>query len=78
VEDRPGHDRRYALDSGKTRSLGWSPRHDFRAALQETVAWYVENRSWWEKIKSGDFRQYYERLYGARLMMGGAAPPGKE
>jgi dTDP-glucose 4,6-dehydratase len=67
VEDRPGHDRRYALDWQKIRALGWSPRHDFPAAFEKTVAWYVENRWWWEKIKSGAFRSYYQRQYGARL-----------
>ncbi len=78
VEDRPGHDRRYALDWERIRGLGWSPRHDFQAALQETVAWYVENRWWWEKIKSGSFRRYYEKQYAARLASARAAPPGKE
>ena len=75
VEDRPGHDRRYALDFAKVRALGWSPRHDFAACLQETVAWYVDNRWWWEKIKSGAFRDYYEKQYGARLASSRSAPP---
>jgi dTDP-glucose 4,6-dehydratase len=77
VEDRPGHDRRYALDWEKIRALGWSPRHDFDAALEETVAWYVGNRWWWEKIKSGAFRDYYEKQYGARLAAARAALPSE-
>ncbi len=77
VEDRPGHDRRYALDWEKIRALGWSPRHDFNAALEETVAWYVNNRWWWEKIKSGAFREYYEKQYGARLAAARAVLPSE-
>lgn len=67
VEDRPGHDRRYSVDSTKVRELGWEARHGFEAALERTVAWYVENRWWWEKIKVGQYREYYERQYGQRL-----------
>ncbi len=67
VEDRPGHDQRYALVSDKIRALGWSPRHDFDSALEKTVSWYRDNRSWWEKIKSGEYREYYERMYAKRL-----------
>jgi dTDP-glucose 4,6-dehydratase len=67
VEDRPGHDERYSLDSSKLHALGWSPRHDFDAAIQETVDWYRANRSWWERVKSGQYRDYYERMYGRRL-----------
>lgn len=71
VEDRPGHDRRYALDSSKLQGLGWRPRHSFDATgLAETVAWYREHRDWWEPIKSGEYRAYYERQYGARLARG--------
>jgi dTDP-glucose 4,6-dehydratase len=73
VEDRPGHDRRYSLDSTKVRELGWKPRHDFGAAIEKTVAWYVENRWWWEKIKLGQYREYYQRQYGQRLA---ETPPG--
>jgi dTDP-glucose 4,6-dehydratase len=78
VEDRPGHDRRYALNCQKVRMLGWSPRHDFRAAFEKTVAWYVDNRSWWEKIKSGDFRDYYEKQYAARLASARPTPPAEQ
>ena len=67
VEDRPGHDQRYRMDSQKMRALGWSPRHDFTAAIEKTVAWYRENRWWWEKVKSGPYRAYYQRMYGRRL-----------
>jgi dTDP-glucose 4,6-dehydratase len=65
VADRPGHDRRYALDTTKLRGLGWSPRHTFAAALAETVDWYRSQRAWWEPIKSGEYRAYYETQYGA-------------
>jgi dTDP-glucose 4,6-dehydratase len=67
VEDRTGHDVQYAMDTSKLRALGWAPRHDFEAAMQKTVAWYVENRWWWQKVKSGDFATYYEKQYGDRL-----------
>jgi dTDP-glucose 4,6-dehydratase len=67
VEDRPGHDRRYALDDSKLRALGWEPAHDFEHALAETFAWYRDNRAWWEPIKSGEFRAYYEAQYADRL-----------
>jgi len=68
VEDRPGHDRRYAVDSAKVRDLGWTPQHSFDSGgLEETVAWYRENREWWEPIKQGDYRRYYEQQYAHRL-----------
>jgi dTDP-glucose 4,6-dehydratase len=63
VADRPGHDRRYALDCGKLRTLGWEPQVAFADGLARTVAWYADHRDWWEKIKSGDWRRYYERQY---------------
>jgi dTDP-glucose 4,6-dehydratase len=66
VTDRPGHDRRYALDSSKVAALGWKPAHSFASALQATVAWYREHESWWQPIKSGAFRAYYEKQYSAR------------
>jgi dTDP-glucose 4,6-dehydratase len=67
VPDREGHDRRYSLDSSKIRALGWSPQTPFTQGLEQTVKWYRENRAWWEPIKSGEYREYYERQYGARL-----------
>jgi len=66
VKDRPGHDRRYSLDSTKIRQLGWAPRHGFGEALAATVAWYREHEAWWRPLKSGEFRAYYEKQYGAR------------
>lgn len=68
VTDRPGHDRRYSLSSDKVRALGWEPKHHFfEGGLEQTVAWYVERRDWWEPIRSGDYRDYYERQYGTKL-----------
>jgi dTDP-glucose 4,6-dehydratase len=67
VTDRPGHDRRYSLSSAKVRALGWEPRVRFAEGLAETVAWYRENAWWWEPIRSGDYREYYQRQYGLGL-----------
>jgi dTDP-glucose 4,6-dehydratase len=66
VADRPGHDRRYAVDTTKLRALGWTPTHRFDAALAETVAWYRANEAWWRPLKSGEFLAYYRRQYGPR------------
>jgi dTDP-glucose 4,6-dehydratase len=67
VKDRPGHDRRYAIDASKARAeLGWAPRVGFEEGLQATVAWYVQHRDWWERIRTGAYRTYYERNYGGR------------
>jgi dTDP-glucose 4,6-dehydratase len=67
VPDRPGHDRRYSIDTAKLRGLGWSTQKDFEDGLRETVEWYRDNRAWWEPIKSGEYRAYYERQYAERL-----------
>jgi dTDP-glucose 4,6-dehydratase len=67
VRDRPGHDRRYSLSSEKARALGWEPRVRFAQGLEQTVAWYRANSWWWEPIRSGDYRAYYERQYGRPL-----------
>jgi dTDP-glucose 4,6-dehydratase len=67
VTDRPGHDRRYSLSSDKVRALGWEPRTWFREGLERTVDWYRDNEWWWQPIRSGDYREYYERHYGRRL-----------
>jgi dTDP-glucose 4,6-dehydratase len=67
VTDRPGHDRRYSLSSEKVRALGWVPRVRFDEGLADTVAWYRENSWWWEPVRSGDYRSYYERQYGRSL-----------
>jgi len=70
VEDRPGHDRRYSLDCSKIREVGWYPRHRFDEALEGTVRWYADNRWWWEKLKAGDYKSYYQRQYGTRQALG--------
>jgi dTDP-glucose 4,6-dehydratase len=67
VRDRPGHDRRYSLSSHKVRALGWSPAVRFDDGLAQTVRWYRENTWWWEPIRSGSYRAYYERQYGRAL-----------
>ena len=65
VQDRPGHDRRYAMDATKIRTeLGWKPSRDFEAGLAETVAWYRNNKTWWERVRSGAYREYYQQQYG--------------
>jgi dTDP-glucose 4,6-dehydratase len=67
VKDRPGHDRRYAMDSSKARALlGWTPRHTFEEGLQKTLDWYVANKPWWERVRSGAYQAYYEQQYGKR------------
>lgn len=68
VADRPGHDWRYALDVRKiTSELGWRPAHDMGVWLERTVRWYVEHEAWWRSAKSGEYKSYYERQYGARV-----------
>jgi dTDP-glucose 4,6-dehydratase len=67
VPDRPGHDRRYALDGSKLAALGWRNRTPFPAGLAATVDWFLANEPWWRAAKSGDWDAYYERQYGARL-----------
>lgn len=64
VADRIGHDRRYSLDASKLKNLGWNQEHDFEAAMRETIAWYQNNRHWWEPLKSGEYLDYYKRQYG--------------
>jgi dTDP-glucose 4,6-dehydratase len=67
VADRPGHDRRYAIDFSKIRKeLGWEPRVSFEEGMKETVEWYRTHREWWQKIKTGEYLDYYERMYGSR------------
>ncbi|MBX5469050.1 MAG: dTDP-glucose 4,6-dehydratase [Thermoleophilaceae bacterium] len=67
VTDRPGHDRRYSLSSDKVRALGWEPRVRFAEGLERTVEWYRDNEWWWGPIRSGEYREYYERHYGRSL-----------
>ena len=70
VEDRPGHDRRYAVDSSKlTRVTGWRPTVAFEDGIRQTVEWYRQNEAWWRPIKEGEFRAYYERMYGQRRIL---------
>lgn len=65
IQDRPGHDRRYAIDSGKLqRELGWKPRYTFEEGLRETVRWYLEHEAWTAEIVSGEYQQYYAAMYG--------------
>ena len=65
VQDRPGHDRRYAIDNTKiTSKLGWSPSYTFEQGIDETIQWYMNNKQWMEKITSGSYMTYYERMYG--------------
>ncbi|HKC14981.1 MAG TPA: dTDP-glucose 4,6-dehydratase [Patescibacteria group bacterium] len=68
VKDRPGHDRKYAVDWSKIKNeLGWEPMHNFDEYLLETVNWYKENRTWWENIKSGEYKDYYEKQYDKKV-----------
>lgn len=68
VTDRPGHDRRYAIDPTKIETeLGWKPKHNFDTGIQETIRWYLENEDWWKNILSGDYQNYFEKMYGKRL-----------
>lgn len=67
VKDRPGHDMRYAIDPAKIHNeLGWLPKTKFDDGINQTVEWYLENRTWWENIISGEYKNYYERMYGNR------------
>lgn len=63
VNDRPGHDRRYSLNTKKIKKLGWQPKTDFKKAIIETIEWYKKHIEWWQKIKSGEFKEYYRRQY---------------
>ena len=67
VKDRPGHDRRYAIDSSKIqRELGWKPGYTFERGLGETVDWYLSHESWWKRIMSGEYQDYYKKMYEER------------
>lgn len=64
VKDRPGHDRRYAIDNTKiTTELGWTPRYTFEQGMEETIQWYVENQTWMEHVISGEYKEYYMKMY---------------
>ncbi len=67
IDDRPGHDARYAIDCSKLNALGWKPTVDVETGLAQTVNWYKKNKEWWQKLKSGEFQAYYDRHYGERL-----------
>ncbi|HOO07950.1 MAG TPA: dTDP-glucose 4,6-dehydratase [Ruminococcus sp.] len=70
VEDRKGHDPRYAIDPTKiSRELGWLPETKFEDGLKKTIRWYLDNRSWWESIISGEYQDYYEKMYGSRAIL---------
>ncbi|HZZ42292.1 MAG TPA: dTDP-glucose 4,6-dehydratase [Tepidisphaeraceae bacterium] len=67
VKDRPGHDRRYAIDASKIKNeLGWEPKHRFATAIKTTIQWYKDNEQWWRSIKSGDYLKYYDQQYSSR------------
>jgi dTDP-glucose 4,6-dehydratase len=69
VEDRLGHDRRYCLDVQKIMALGWEPDYTHEEAIRATARWYMENRWWWEPIRNGDFKDYYQQVYGNRKVL---------
>lgn len=69
VEDRLGHDRRYCMDVRKVMALGWEPDFTHEDAIRDTVRWYVNNPEWWEPIRSGEFQEYYDRVYGNRKVI---------
>jgi dTDP-glucose 4,6-dehydratase len=67
VTDRPGHDRRYAIDFSKIeRELGWKPTVSFEEGISRTIEWYLIHREWWKKIKTGEYLDYYNRMYKNR------------
>jgi len=66
VKDRPAHDRRYAVDWTKIAKLGWKPQHDLETWLTKTVEWYENNSDWWRRVKTGEYREYYKKVYGKR------------
>jgi dTDP-glucose 4,6-dehydratase len=68
VKDRPGHDRRYAIDWSKIRTeLGWKPQYDFNTQLTKTIEWYKTHESWWRDVKSGAYQAYYQKQYGVAV-----------
>jgi dTDP-glucose 4,6-dehydratase len=67
VADRPGHDRRYGLDSSKIRALGWKTSGDLDTLMEQTVRWYQQNAWWWRKIKTGEYLEFYKHQYAQRL-----------
>ena len=68
VKDRPGHDMRYAIDPTKiTNELGWSPKTKFDDGIQMTIQWYLDNKEWWENIISGEYQNYFDKMYSDRV-----------
>jgi dTDP-glucose 4,6-dehydratase len=70
VDDRPGHDRRYAIDTSSTRALGWAPRMDLSKGLESTIRWFMDHQDWWRPLRDKSFEAYYDRQYGDRLKAG--------
>ena len=68
VKDRPGHDRRYAIDPTKIETeLGWKPKYNFDTGIAQTIQWYLDNEDWWKHILNGEYQNYFEKMYGDRL-----------
>ena len=68
IQDRLGHDRRYAIDASKIKNeLGWEPTHTFEIGIRETIHWYLSHKEWWQRILSGEYQQYYSKQYAERL-----------
>jgi dTDP-glucose 4,6-dehydratase len=79
VQDRLGHDRRYAIDASKMKNeLGWAPVHTFENGIQETIRWYLANKEWWQRILSGEYQSYYEKQYAQRIQPKAGAPPAQK
>ena len=79
VKDRPGHDRRYAIDASKIKNeLGWEPKYQFDSAIKQTIQWYRDNENWWRSIKSGEYLKYYETQYARDNGMSIAIRPAVE
>jgi dTDP-glucose 4,6-dehydratase len=79
VQDRLGHDRRYAIDASKIKNeLGWAPVYIFENGIQETIRWYLANKEWWQRILSGEYQSYYEKQYAQRIQPKAGAPPAQK
>ena len=67
IQDRLGHDRRYSVDTAKITALGWKPSYKFERAIESTIQWYIENKAWWKKLKSGEYKEFYKSNYKKEL-----------
>ncbi len=68
VQDRPGHDKRYAIDATKIKTeLGWEPKYTFDSGIKQTIHWYLEHKDWWQRIVSGAYQEYYQKQYADRI-----------